>query len=350
MSGEKRIDELAALTGGRIIGDPTVRISAVASLEEAGEGEITFVADKRRMKLLKSCRATALILEDREYATEYRLGAFNLLLVQNPMLAVAKILELFRPLELPVPGVHASAVVHESALLGPEVSIGASTVVEAGAKIGAHTILMPGVYVGRGAEIGTDSIIYPGAAIRERCSVGSRVIIHCNAVVGSDGFGYTKDGDAYYKIPQTGIVRIGDDVEIGACVTIDRATIGETVIQSGTKIDNLVQIAHNVKVGEHSVIAAQTGIAGSATVGSRVQMGGQSGVNGHIEIGSDAVVGAKAGVVQDMPSGAVYMGFPAIPRGEWLRAQNLFAKLPELKKKLNELKKRIQALEEEPPD
>jgi UDP-3-O-[3-hydroxymyristoyl] glucosamine N-acyltransferase len=345
MSVQRRLDELAAVTGGRVIGDPSMPIKGIASIEDAGEGEITFVADARHMKLLKSCRASALILKETEYPPKDWPGEFTMLLVKNPMLAAAKVLELFSPLELPPPGVHPRAEVHPDSKLGREVSIGALTVVERGAEIGEHTILMPGVYVGPGARIGADSIIYPGVAIRDRCIIGARVIIHCNAVIGSDGFGFTHDGSKNYKIPQNGIVRIEDDVEIGACSTVDRATIGETVIGSGTKVDNLVQIAHNVRIGSGSIIVAQAGIAGSATLGERVVIGGQSAINGHIKIGAKALVGARTGVIQDMDPGAVHIGFPSLPRRDWLRSQSIFAKLPELKKRLRELEERVKSIE-----
>ncbi len=345
MSVQRRLDELAAVTGASVIGDPSTPIKGIASIEDAGEGEITFVVDTRHMKLLKSCRASALILKETKDPPKDLPEGFAMLLVKNPMLAAAKVLELFSPLELPPPGVHPRAEVHPDAKLGTDVSIGALTVVEKGAEIGPRTILMPGVYVGSGAGIGADSIIYPGVAIRELCVIGARVIIHCNAVIGSDGFGFTGDGVKHYKIPQNGIVRIEDDVEIGACTTVDRATIGETVIGSGTKIDNLVQIAHNVRIGAGSIIVAQAGIAGSATLGERVTIGGQSGINSHITVGTQALVGSKSGVVQDMAPGAVHIGFPSIPRGDWLRSQNIFSKLPELKKRLRELEERVKSLE-----
>ncbi len=345
MSVQRRLDELAAVTGGRVIGDPSMPIKGIASIEDAGEGEITFVADARHMKLLKSCRASALILKDTGKDINNGPEEFTLLLVKNPMLAAAKVLELFSPIELPPPGIHPRAEVHPDAELGTEVSIGALTVVERGADIGARTILMPGVYVGTGTRIGADSIIYPGVTIRDRCIIGARVIIHCNAVIGSDGFGFTRDGSKNYKIPQNGIVRIEDDVEIGACSTVDRATIGETVIGSGTKVDNLVQIAHNVRIGSDSIIVAQAGIAGSATLGERVVIGGQSGINSHITVGTEAMVGSRSGVVQDMDPGAAHIGFPSIPRRDWLRSQSIFAKLPELKKRLKELEERVKSIE-----
>lgn len=338
---EKRLEELAALSGGRVIGNGGAVITGVASIEDAGPGDITFFADKRHSRLLNSTRASAVIVDDEKYSS----GEINLIVAKNPQIAFAKVVEALRPQERPAPGIHPRAEVHGGAVIGEGASVQAFAVVEDGAVIGDRAILYPGVYVGKGARIGDDAVLYPGVSVREACKIGSRVIIHSNAVVGSDGFGYARDGAGYYKIPQKGIVRIEDDVEIGACVTIDRATMGETVIGRGTKIDNLVQIAHNVKVGEDTVIAAQSGVAGSAKVGSRVQMAGQVGVAPHIGIGDDAMIGAKSGVSGGLPPKGVFSGIPAIPHGDWLRAATIYGKLPELKRKISELEKRLEALE-----
>ena len=237
---------------------------------------------------------------------------------------------------------------HPGAKIGKGVSIQSFCVVEDGSEIGDGTVLYPGVCIGKGALVGAGCVLYQGVVIREGCRIGDNVIIHCNSVVGSDGFGYARDGAKYVKVPQRGIVILADDVELGACVTVDRATIGETVIGRGTKIDNLVQIAHNVKIGEDTVIVAQAGIAGSTRVGSRAQLGGQVGVAGHITIGDEVGVGAQSGVTGDLPSRGVFSGMPAIPHGEWLRAAVVFPKLPELKKKIAELEKRLAELEEGP--
>ncbi len=342
---KKSVKELAELLGGGFSGDGSEVISGVASLADALKGDVTFVSGGRNLKLLSETRASAVIVKDSGFFRKAGSG-LNLILVPNPPLAFAEVIGIFRPAFRPAPGIDPKAAVHPGAVIGEGVSIQAFSVVEEGAEVGGGVILYPGVYVGRGASIGGDTVIYPGAAVMERCVVGSRVIIHCNAVIGSDGFGYARDGDAYRKIPQTGIVRVCDDVEIGACATIDRATLGETVVGRGTKIDNLVQVAHNVRIGEDTVIAAQTGIAGSTIIGSGVQFGGQAGVAGHIKIGDRSVVGAKSGVARDIPAASVFSGFPAIPHGQWLRAQNLYAKLPELKKKIEELEKIVRGLEE----
>lgn len=340
---EKNLEEIASLIGGSVVGDAREVISGVASLEDAGPRDITFLSDKKYSRLLSSTKAGAVILRDPADAP----SGLNVIVSRNPQLAFAKLIALFRPDEHPGPGRHPKAEIHPGAEIGEGASIQAFVVIEEGAKIGGRAVLYPGVYVGRNAEVGPDCVLFPGVVVREGCKVGSRVIVHSNTVIGSDGFGYAKDGAKSVKIPQKGIVRVGDDVELGACVTIDRASLGETVIGRGAKIDNLVQIAHNVKIGEDAVIVAQTGIAGSTRIGDRVVLGGQVGVVGHIEIGDDTMIGAKSGVTNNVPTKTVYSGIPAIPHGEWLRAHAVLPKLPELKKKVAELEKMIISLEEE---
>lgn len=336
----KTLEELAALAGGVVKGDGKALIAGFASLEEAGPGQIAFAADKKYLSLAKASKASAIILSEEVE------GVSNVLLAKNPQLAFAKVVEALSPAAHPSPGISPRADVSDKAKVGANVSIQSFCVVEEGAEIGDGAILYPGVCVGKGARIGKGSVLYQGVAVREGCIIGERVIIHCNSVVGSDGFGYARDKAAYVKVPQKGIVRVEDDVELGACVTVDRAAIGETVIGRGTKIDNLVQIAHNVRIGEDTVIVAQAGIAGSTRVGSRSQIGGQVGIVGHITIGDEVGIGAKSGVINDLPSRGVFSGIPAMPHGEWLRAQAVIQKLPELKKKIAGLEKRLIELEE----
>jgi len=338
----KSLEELAALAGGSVKGDGKAVITGFASLEDAGPGDIAFAAEKKYFNLAKASKASAVIA-----ASEIE-GVENLLLARNPQLAFVKVVEALSPDDRPSPGVSARADVHPGAKIGKGVSIQSFCVVEDGAEIGDGTVLYPGVCIGKGARVGFGCVIYQGVVVREGCVVGNNVIIHCNSVVGSDGFGYAREGARYVKVPQRGIVKIGDDVELGACVTVDRATLGETVIGRGTKIDNLVQIAHNVKIGEDTVIVAQAGIAGSTKIGSRSQIGGQVGVAGHITIGDEVGVGAQSGVTGSLPSRGVFSGMPAIPHGEWLRAAALFSKLPELKKRISELEKRLLELEDGP--
>jgi UDP-3-O-[3-hydroxymyristoyl] glucosamine N-acyltransferase len=353
MPGGKTLDELSVLLDGRVAGDGSVLIKGVASMDEAKAGDITFVGHRRYLRLLASTGASAVILSEEVILSGGPAGGGpaggvagkNLLLVANPMAAFAKALEIFRPEVLPPPGIHPLAFIARGAYVADGASVQAFAVVEEGARIGAGSVIFPGVYIGRGASVGERSILYPGVAIRDGCAVGNRVVIHCNSVIGSDGFGYFRDGARHVKIPQRGTVVIEDDVEIGAAATVDRATVGSTVIGRGTKIDNLVQIAHNVKVGADSVIVAQVGVAGSTTIGAGVVIGGQSGVAGHVNVGSGASIGARSGVTGDVPEGSVCSGMPAMPHAQWLRAQSLFARLPEMKKRLDELERRLEGLE-----
>jgi len=336
------LEELAALAGGAVKGDAGTLITGFASLEDAGEGDIAFAAEKKYYGAAKASKASAVIA-----AVEIE-GVENLIVAGNPHLAFVKAIEALSPEAAPAPGISPRADVHPGAAIGKGASIQSFCVVEEGASVGEGTVLHAGVFVGRGASVGKGCVLYQGVAVREGCLVGDNVIIHCNTVVGSDGFGYVRDGASYVKVPQKGIVRIEDDVEIGACVTIDRAALGETVVGRGTKIDNLVQIAHNVRIGEDTIIVAQAGIAGSTKVGSRVQIGGQVGVGGHITIGDEVGIAAKSGIMSDLAPRGVYSGIPSMPHGEWLRAHAVLPKLPELKKKITELEKRIKELEEGP--
>ncbi|HBO85021.1 MAG: UDP-3-O-(3-hydroxymyristoyl)glucosamine N-acyltransferase [Deltaproteobacteria bacterium GWC2_42_11] len=339
---EKSLNELAKLVNGDVIGDGSVLIKGVAGIEDAVSGQITFISNPKYTRLIYKTEASAVIaspdilqsLKDR-----------NILCAKNPYLAFAKILEYFTPKPTLYQGIHPKAEVHPNTVIDASVSIYSHVYIEEGARIGSGVVLYPGVYIGRDVFVGDDTVIYSNVSVRERCRIGSRVIIHCNSVIGSDGFGFAKEGVKLYKIPQTGVVRIENDVEIGACVTIDRATLGETVIKRGTKIDNLVQIAHNVVIGEDSVIVAQVGISGSTRIGDRVTLAGQVGVAGHIEIGNDITIGAKSGVTHDLPAKGIFSGMPAIPHREWLKAVNIFAKLPELRKKILELENKIKELE-----
>ena len=346
---QKSLAEIIALTGGRLLGDGSVLIMDVASLEEAALGEITFIAGKYSQKSLGKTNASAVIVEDSAAFQGNDAGPQSraLILVDNPHLAFAKVLTLFRPGHTPEPGIHAVAEIAEGVELGKGVSIGPFVAVAEGVVLEDGVTLHASVVIGRNARVGAGSVIHAGAVVMEECIIGKRVIIHSNAVIGSDGFGYAREGSRYVKVPQVGRVRLGDDVEIGASVTIDRATLGETVIKRGAKIDNLVQVAHNVTIGEDVVLAAQTGIAGSTSIGEGSQFGGQVGVGGHITIGPRTLIGAKSGISQNLPGEAVFSGIPAIAHGKWLRAQAIYAKLPELSKKVKDLEKRLAELEKE---
>lgn len=330
------LGEIAALLGGRIMGaEPSLEITGISGLEEAVGGDIAFLAEKRLLKAAASSGASAIMVK--EFVPG--LSAAQLV-VADPHLCLIALLERFFPAPHRPEGISPLAHLSEGVQTGDGVAIGAFAFVGQGATIGKGTAVYPGVFIGEGASLGQDCIVYPNAVIRERVRLGDRVIIHAGAVIGADGFGYIQRQGRHLKIPQVGGVSIGDDVEVGANAAIDRATTGETVIGRGTKIDNLVQIGHNVSVGEDAVIVAQAGIAGSSRVGNAVVLAGQAGVADHASIEDGAVVGAQAGVMGRLPKG-MYSGSPAMPHREWLRAASLFGRLPELAKRIKAIEEKL---------
>jgi UDP-3-O-[3-hydroxymyristoyl] glucosamine N-acyltransferase len=321
-----RLSELAAALGCALEGDGGIEILGIRGIREAGPEDLTFVANPRYLELLPASRAAAVILAPD--APPPPMGALR---TPNPYLAFARALALFHPVPPEPPGVHPTAVLEEGVRLGPGVHIGALCFVGAATEIGEGSSLAPQVSVGRGVRLGRDCVIRARVVLADGCWLGDRVVVQSGAVIGSDGFGYARDRDArYHKIPQVGRVVLEDDVEIGANAAIDRATMGETRIGRGSKIDNLVQIAHNVVVGHDTVIVAQAGISGSAAIGSRVTLAGQVGIVGHIRVGDGVTIGAQAGVTKDVPDGAVYLGSPAVPHVEFKRQVGALARLPEL--------------------
>jgi UDP-3-O-[3-hydroxymyristoyl] glucosamine N-acyltransferase len=338
---EKTLGELARHLEAELRGDPELRVSGVACLEEAKATDISFVAGRRHAGLAGQSAAGALIVPPGIEG----LGK-PLLVSANPHLAFAQILALFTEAPRVSLGVSPKAYVGDGVRLGREVSVHPLAYVGDGARIGDRVTIHGGVYVGPGVYIGDDTLIYPNVTILDRCIIGKRVIVHSGTVVGSDGFGFAQDGLCHVKIPQVGIVRIDDDVEVGANCTIDRATLGTTWIQRGVKIDNLVQVAHNVVVGEDSIIVAQVGISGSVRLGRNVILAGQVGVVGHVEIGDGVRVGAQAGVTKSIPAGQDVVGSPAIAHYDALRSTVMISKLPELRKKIKELEKRLARLEQ----
>jgi UDP-3-O-[3-hydroxymyristoyl] glucosamine N-acyltransferase len=332
--------ELAEQSGGRAEGDCGFVVSGVAGLSEAGPRDVTFVETARQAPAAAAGCAGAVFLP-----ADVALPGRNLIRVDNPRLAFAKALALFHPAPPPPAGIHPSAVVEPGAEVDPTASVAAFCFVGAGARIGARAVLHPFVHVGPGTTIGDESLLHPGAIVRERVSLGARVIVHCGAVIGSDGFGYVHDGRQHHKIPQVGTVEIGDDVEIGAGSTVDRATTGATRIGRGTKIDNLVQIAHNVTIGAQAIIVSQVGISGSVTVGDGAVLAGQVGVVDHVDIGAGARVGAQAGVIGHVAAGATVAGFGPQRHGDFLRSQAVFEHLPRLRRRIIELEKRLAAAE-----
>jgi UDP-3-O-[3-hydroxymyristoyl] glucosamine N-acyltransferase len=331
------LQELATMSGGELVGDPELKITGAASLSEAAPGEISFFVDRKYIGLLRKTRASAVFVPV-DFAEKTSAAQIR---VPKPAKAFEQLVLKLAPKPVTfVPGIHPSAIVDPSASLGERVSIQPLAVIEAGTKIGDDTIIGAGSYIGHETVIGASCLIYPLVTIRERSRIGSRVIIHSGAVIGADGFGFEMADGRQQKIQQLGVVQIDDDVEIGANTTVDRARFGRTWIQQGVKIDNLVQIAHNVVIGKNSVIVAQTGISGSTRVGERVMMGGQVGIVGHLEIAAGTMIAAQTGVSKSLPGG-VWFGYPAVPLAEakrqiaWIhRLGKLFARVKEIEKKL----------------
>ncbi len=336
------LEELAKLMGARIKGDPGIRICGLGSIEDAQADQLSFVSDKRYLPLVSQCKAAVLIVPP---ALEHL--DRPLLISAQPYLAMARAAQLFwEPPYLPV-GVAATAFIGEGVHLGGGVSVGPLAHVERHCRIGQRTRVYGGAYLGCNVVVGDHCFIYPGVTILDRCSIGNRVIIHSGTVVGSDGFGFAQDENGrHVKIPQTGIVQIDDDVEIGANCTIDRAAFGRTWIQRGTKIDNLVQIAHNVVIGEDSILIAQVGVSGSTRVGKHVILAGQVGVVGHIDIGDGVRVGAQSGVGRSLKAGEDMSGSPVMPHKDWLKMSAILRHLPQLREELRQLKMKVQELDQ----
>lgn len=345
MAVKLTVTELAAFVGGKVIGDEDRLIEGMGKIEAARPNEVTFLANPRYAHYLSQSKAGAVLVPPGTPA-----GGPTLIEVENPYLAFLALLERFFPQQPWVKaGVHPTAVLEAEVELGPEVAIGAFCFVGRGTQIGARTVLFPQVVVGPECRIGDDCRIYPRATIRERVRIGNRVIIQPGAVIGADGFGFIPDTGEYRKVPQVGTVVIEDGVEIGANTTIDRATLGETRIGAGTKLDNLIQVAHNVVIGENCVIAAQTGISGSTRIGKDVRIAGQVGFVGHISVGDGAQVGAQSGVGRNIPPGAVFSGRPARPHNLWRRIEACITRLPDLFRRVRaletQLKQRIPSSE-----
>jgi UDP-3-O-[3-hydroxymyristoyl] glucosamine N-acyltransferase len=329
--------DIAALCGGELLGDASLQITGAASLAEATPGEISFFGNRKYIGALRKTRASAVFVSS-DFAEPIDAAQIR---VSNPTKAFEQVVLKFAPKPIRfTPGIHPTAVIDPSTKLGERVSIQPHAVIEAGVRIGDDTIIGAGSYIGHETTIGPACLIYPLVTIRERSRIGSRVIIHSGAVIGADGFGFEVVDGRQQKIQQLGIVQIDDDVEIGANTTVDRARFGRTWIQQGVKIDNLVQIAHNVVIGKNSIIAAQTGISGSTRVGERVMMGGQVGIIGHIELGDGTAIGAQSGIAKSTPGGT-WWGSPAVPLAEakqqvaWIhRLGKLFARVKEIEKKL----------------
>jgi len=335
------LQELAERVGGELDGPADLVISGVAGLEEAAAGELSFLARARYRPQLRETTASAVIVKPKEDC------ALPAIRVQDPQLAFLVALEAFARLrdDLFEAGVHPTAVIHPSARtgadvrIGPHVSIGAGCRVGRGTTLGANCVLMPE------SSVGEDSLLYPGVIVREDCELGDRVIVHSGAVIGADGFGFARPGARYRKIPQIGRVIVEDDVEIGANTCIDRATTGRTVIGAGTKLDNLVQIAHNVTIGENTAISAQTGISGSTKIGSDVVLAGQVGIVDHAVVGDGVQVGGQSGISGRVPDGSMVSGSPAVDHKLWRRQNVHLARIADYAQEITRLRKRLEKLE-----
>ncbi len=335
------LSALAELLGGTVAGSGEFEISGAAGIADAGPDQITFIGGDEFLKELSSSKAGAVLAPLDSPGLDK-----PTLLVKNPKLAFARVLELFYVKPYAGTGISDKASIAPTAVIGRECSIHAFAVIGEGAVVGDRVTIQSGCFVGEGSTVGDDTVIHANACIGAHSSVGRRVIIHAGTVLGSDGFGFVTEGGKHHKIPQVGVVVIEDDVEIGANCTIDRATLGKTVIKKGTKIDNLVHIAHNVTIGEHCLLAGQTGIAGSSSLGNYVVLGGQAGVADHVSVGDRVMAGGGSAITHDVDPGQVIAGYNAMPLRDWLRVQVILPRLPELKKLLAQLEKQVKELKE----
>jgi len=338
---EPTIAQIAEIVDGEVKGDENLKICGAASFDDAKEDEITFAGQSKFLKRIDDTNAGAVIVPK-----GFDAGTKIIVQVDNPQLAFIKVLNLFYPAAKPSFGISPDAYIGKAFFCGEDASIAPFAVIGDNVTFGHRVTIHSSVVIGDNVVIGDDVRIYPNVTILERCIIGNRVTIHAGTVVGSDGFGFVPEGDNYCKIPHLGIVKIDNDVEIGAQNAIDRATFGKTWIQSGVKTDNLVHIAHNVTVGENTLLVGQVGISGSVTIGKNAILAGQAGISGHLSIGNHAVIGPQAGVAKSVPDGETVSGSSAMPHRQWLRMQRLLPKLPELVKKLSEMERRLEEVEE----
>ncbi|MBF0118765.1 MAG: UDP-3-O-(3-hydroxymyristoyl)glucosamine N-acyltransferase [Desulfobacterales bacterium] len=336
---ELSLGEVTKLVSGNLIGNPDKKIYGVAPFENSTELDITYAAAPKFLKQIENTHACAVIVPK-----SFKEGNKFLIQADNPQIAFIKVLSAFHKPLKPRYTISESAYIGKNVILGKNVSIGPCAVIQDNVKIGDRVTIHPGTVIGNDVQIGDDTLIYPNVTILDRCILGKRIIIHSGTVIGSDGFGFAYDGKMNHKINHIGIVQIDDDVEIGANNTIDRGTFGKTWIKDGVKTDNLVHIAHNVTIGENSIIVAQVGIAGSTKLGKRVILGGQTGVAGHITIGDNVMVAGQSGVSKSVPEGKIVSGTPEMPHDTWLKVQAIIHRLPEMRKKIIDLEKQLNEL------
>jgi UDP-3-O-[3-hydroxymyristoyl] glucosamine N-acyltransferase len=338
----KTVGELARLVKGEVSGSRDTVITGVADIRNAHRGEITFAANSKYEAIIEMSNASAVLVR-RSY--ECPADSKVYIRVDNPDIGFAEIVNQFAPEPIRLePGVHPTAVIGKNVALGGNIHVGAYVVIEEGARIGDNTVIYPNVYIGHFTEVGRDCLIYANVVVRERCKLGNRVILHPGVVIGCDGFGYSTVDGVRKKIPQIGYVELEDDVEVGANTTIDRARFDKTVIKKGTKIDNLVQIAHNVSIGENGLISALTGISGSCEIGKNVLIAGEVGTQGHIKIGDNVMIAGRTGVTKDVPSNVAISGFPHMLHEKYRRLHILQKKLPELFQRVKDLEESFERL------
>ncbi|WP_419806816.1 UDP-3-O-(3-hydroxymyristoyl)glucosamine N-acyltransferase [Terriglobus sp.] len=338
------LGEIARRIGAELDGDPDVQIRGVAGIESAGPDQITFVANPKYAGQARTTGAAAVLVEPDFPA----LDSVATLRIGNPYLAFARVLDLFYAAPAYPPGVHTTAVVDPAAVIGEDAHIAAYAVIGPGVTLGPGAVVLPHVVIYQGAQIGARFFAHAHAVVREFCRIGDDVTLQNGAVVGGDGFGYAKDGGAWRKIVQSGVTVLEDGVEVQSNSCIDRASIGETRIGRGSKVDNLVQVGHGSTVGEDTLLCAQVGLAGSTEIGDRVILAGQVGVAGHLKVGDDAVATAQTGIPSDVAAKAVVSGYPAMDNRQWLRAAAGFARLPELLREMRAVRSRLDALEGKP--
>lgn len=329
--------QIAAAVGGTVDGDENATVSTFAKIEEAADGTLTFLANPKYTHHIYDTHAS-IVLVRRDFVAEHPVNA-TLIRVDDPYATLSRLLQMVDAVVNARPtGVEQPSFVAEDVELPEGAYIGAFAYVGKGARLGRNVKIYPQAYVGPGAIIGDDSVLYPGVKVYHNCRIGARCVLHAGVVIGADGFGFapTDDG-SYNKIPQIGIVEIADDVEIGANTTVDRATMGCTRVGKGTKLDNLIQVAHNVQIGEHTVMAAQSGVAGSTKIGSHCMVGGQVGFAGHISVGDNVQIGAQSGIPNDVKSGSRLMGYPAVSAGDFARNNVYIKRLPELFRKMSQI-------------
>ncbi len=339
------VDDIAKVVGGRVLGAGNALITGFSPIRQAEDGDLTFLSDSRYGKYLADNNASAILVNPGLDLPSVSRPVF--IEVENPYVAFLAVLHHYAQIHPQHPdGIHPTAVISDDVVLGAEVDVAANAYIGERAHIGSNTVIYPGAYVGPDCELGPDCILYPNAVLREGTILGARCIIHCGAMIGSDGFGYYPVDGVHQKIPQIGIVILGDDVEVGANSAIDRATFGKTIIGSGTKIDNLVQIGHNTEVGDHTIICGNVGVAGSAHVGSHVTLAAGCGVSGHIEVGDHVTVAGMAGVTKSVSPGRVVSGFPAMEHDKERRLKASIRRVPDALRTMRALERRIEELEQ----